>query len=155
MSANSESQLQQDLLNRVKARRASIDAYVRRIEPRADRQANLSIISSGVAAALTAGPAIGGTRFSTSLQHLLALPDDSLVWQSLCLLAAVVSVVAAVSTSLYKSRDLASQLSKAETAASQLEGLETLLEFGQLPVAEAVKLYQQYVSGIPFIPEQA
>jgi MFS family permease len=148
-----EGRLRQELLGRIRMRRASIDAFLREQEPRADRQANLSIISSAVAAALTAGPALGGTKFTETAQHALALPQDSLVWQLLCLAAAIVSIVAAVSSTLYKSRDTATRLSKAEAANAQLEGLETVVEFGALPFEEAVKQFQQYVAVIPYVPE--
>ena len=68
--------------------------------------------------------------------------------------AQVASLVAVIATNLYKSGDLASRLSRAEAASAQLEGLEALVEFGRLPVDEAVKLYQQYVATIPYIPDQ-
>jgi hypothetical protein len=44
-------------------------------------------------------------------------------------------------------------LSAAEAANAELEGLMTLLEFGHLPVEEAVKLYQQYAVKIPFVED--
>jgi hypothetical protein len=35
----------------------------------------------------------------------------------------------------------------------ELEGLSLLLEFGQLPIDDAVKLYQQYTAKIGFIAD--
>jgi len=35
----------------------------------------------------------------------------------------------------------------------ELEGLSTLLEFGHLSVEDGVKLYQQYVTKIPFVDD--
>ena len=42
-----------------------------------------------------------------------------------------------------------------EACNAGLKGLETLAEFGQLSVNEAVKLYQQYITGIPFIQDHS
>ncbi len=144
----------QQLLDRIKAKRASITAFVRELDMSGDRQTNLSIICSAVATALTAGPALGGTSFSGGAAKALALPDDSLVWRILCLGAMVLSLVATISLNLYKSHDVAGRLSKAEAASAGLEGLETLIEFGQISVVEAAKLYQQYVAEVSFIPDK-
>jgi len=152
---SADPELRKELLERIKERRASINAFVRDLEPRGEREVNLSIICSAVAAVLTAGPAFGGTKLTTGLQQALTLPDDSIIWRLLCLSATVASVVAAILTNLYKSNDVANRLSKAEACNAGLEGLETLVQFGQIPVDQAVKQYQQYVTGIPFIPEQS
>jgi hypothetical protein len=150
---NTDPELRKELLERINTRRASINAFIHDLEPRGVRQTNTSIICSALAAVLTAGPAFGGTSLSAGLQRALALPNDAIVWRFLCLAATIASLVAAISTNLYKSNDVAGRLSKAEAANAGLEGVETLLEFGQVPIDQAVKLYQQYVTEIPFIPE--
>jgi hypothetical protein len=147
-----ETDERRQLLARIKAKRASVRAFVRQLEPLGDRETNVSIICSAVAAVLTAGPAIGGTSFTGAIQGAFALHDDAPVWRLLCLTAMAVSVVAAISTNLYKSHDVAGRLSKAEACNAGLEGLETLVEFGQIQLGDALKLYQQYVAGVPFIP---
>jgi hypothetical protein len=42
---------------------------------------------------------------------------------------------------------------KAEACHAALEGLETLVHFGQIPLSEAVTQYQQQIAQIPFVPE--
>jgi hypothetical protein len=42
-----------------------------------------------------------------------------------------------------------------EAARTELEGLSTLLEFGHLSVEDGVKLYQQYITKIPFVDDAA
>jgi hypothetical protein len=139
------------LLERIQAKRASIRAFVGELEPRGARLNNLSIISSAVAAALTAGPALGGERFTAGVKGAVGIWDESLVWRSLCLAAMIISIVAAISSNLYKSHEVASRLANAQACNAELEGLETLVQFGQIPVKEAVGLYQQYITRIPFI----
>jgi hypothetical protein len=146
--------VRQELLARIRAKRASIAAYVGQLEPRGTRLMNLSIICSALAAVLTAGPALGGEDFTGSAQRLMLLADDALVWQVLCLAATVAALGAVVATNLYKAGDLPARLSRAEAASAQLEGLEALVEFGRLPVEAAVTLYQQYVAAIPALPDQ-
>ena len=142
-----------ELLERIRTRRATISAYVRQLDVRGARLTNLSIVCSAVVTALTAGPALGGTRFTDVTATVLNIPEDSLVWRGLCFLAMILSIVAAVATNLYKSHDVAARLAKAEACNVALEGLETQIEFGQLSLAEAVKQYQQHVAEIPFVHE--
>lgn len=143
-----------ELLGRIQARRASIRAYVSDLGARGTRLTNLSIICSAVVTALTAGPALGGTRFSDGAAILFSLPSDSMVWRGLCFIAMILSIVAAVATNMYKSQDVAARLAAAEACNAGLEGLETLVQFGQISVADAVKQYQQYIARIPFVHDQ-
>ena len=143
-----------ELLERIRARRGSIRTYVRDLEPRGVRLTNLSIVCSAIVTALTAGPALGGAQFTESSARLFSISDDSLVWRLLCFAAMVLSLVAAIATNLYKSHDIATRLAKAEACSAALEGLEALVEFGRLPLTDAVKQYQQAVADIPFIHEE-
>jgi len=146
--------LRQDLLWRIEARRASIQAYLREHRPRTRRRATITIVLSSLAALFTAGPALGGEPFAESVQETLGLVSDSTVWRSLCLLALLVSVGAAILTNLGKAQDDVARLSSAEAANTELEGLAGLMHFGHLSVADGVKLYQQYIVKIPFVDDQ-
>ena len=147
-----ELKARRQLLAQIKARRTEIEAFLGRTRPRRNRLGNISVASSAMAALFTAGPALGGPPLTKTVGTSLDIPAGW-VWQSLCLLAFVVSVVAAVTTNLLKSSDLANQVSSAEACKVDLECLSTSLQFRQLPVNEAVDLYQQYVAKIPFIHE--
>jgi len=142
------------LVRRIKARRRMVDDYLRAARPRADRLTWVCIVSSALAAALTAGPAIGGARFTGEVVDVLDVSGGApAVWRPLCLLAMVVSIIAAISANLAKARNAESRIVSAEACNAELEGLLTLVEFHQLPLDEAVKLYQQYVTRIPFVPD--
>ena len=142
-----------DLMARIEARRAAAQAFLRHHRPRIRRRANLTVVLSALAAAFTAGPAIGGETFAESVQNTLGLTSDSYVWRTLCLAALLVSVGAAVLTNMGKSHDDVARLSAAEAANAELESLGALLQYGHLPVQEAVKLYQQYSVKIPFVDD--
>ena len=144
-----------DLLTRIEARRAGVQAYLRENRPRIRRRANVTIVLSSLSAAFTAGPALGGESFAVSVQNGLGLSTDSIVWRVLCLFALLVSVSAAVLANIAKSTDADARLSTAEAANAELEGLATLLQFGHLSVDDGVKLYQQYAVKIPFVPDLA
>jgi hypothetical protein len=153
MGDNDDARL--ELIGRIEARRASIDAFVRRVRPRNIRLANIGIISSSAAAVFTVGPAFGGASFAGAVQRGLSLSNDSIVWRSLCLAATLVALVAAISAQLGKSQEMTSQLSAAEACNAELEGLQTLLEFAQLSVRDAVELYRTYIVKISFIEEES
>jgi hypothetical protein len=145
--------LRSELIARIEGRRAAVRAYLHENEPRVRRRSNLTVVLSALAAVFTVGPAVGGETFSRGVQRALGLSTDSLVWRFLCLATLLVSVAAAILTNLAKSQDTMSRLSTVEAAGAELEGLATLLEFGQLPLPDAVKLYQQYTAKIPFVED--
>ncbi len=149
-----EARDRQRLVARIRARRADIRAFVRRVEPRATRLANVTIIASALVTAFTAGPALGGEKFTTGVQGATHLGSDALVWRTLCFGAVICSLVSIIATNMAKGRDVANQLNKAEACNAALEGLETRLEFGDLAVADGLDQYQQHLAEIPFIPER-
>jgi hypothetical protein len=148
-----DTDLRRDLLWRIEARRGSIQAFLRAHRPRTRRRATITVVLSSLAALFTAGPALGGEPFAESVQDSLGLASDSYVWRTLCLLALVVSVGAAVLTNLGKAQDDVARLSSAEAANTELEGLSGLMQFGHLSVEDGVKLYQQYIVKIPFVDD--
>lgn len=149
---NNEDELQQKLLNKIKARRESITIFVRELDRRAVRLTNLSIICSALTTALTAAPAMGGTNFIEGMQFL-GMSNDPPVWRIVCFAAMFLSLAAAISTNMYKSHDMAARIAKAQASSVLLEGLEASVEFGQFSVQEAMKLYSQYIADIPFIQD--
>ena len=145
--------LRRDLLWRIEARRASIQAYLRGHRPRTRRVATITVVLSSLAALFTAGPALGGQPFAESVQNSLGLASDSYVWRTLCFLTLLVSIASAVLVNLGKANDDVAKLSSAEAANTELEGLTGLLEFGHVSLEDGAKLYQQYIVKIPFVDE--
>lgn len=141
------------LSRRIRDRRRTVDAYLRRARPRAERLTYASVVSSALAAALTAGPGLGGAAFTTTVSETLNLEGAPQIWQPLCLLATVVSVIAAISANLSKSKNAEARIVQAEACNAELEGLQALVEFRQCSVEDAVVMYQQYVAKIPFVEE--
>ena len=145
--------VRRDLLARIAAKRAGVQAHLREHRPKTRRRANATVVLTSLAAAFTAGPAVGGERFAGGVAESLGLGSNSIVWRVLCLAAVLVSVAAAVLTNLGKSQDDAVKLSTAEAVDDELEGLSLLVEFGHLPVEDAVKLFQQYTAKAGFIDD--
>ena len=148
-----QTDLRQDLLERISARRAGIDAFLRAQRPKVRRRSTAMLTLTSASAVFTAGPALGGVPFAEAVRNTLGLSTGSVVWRVLCLLALLVSVTAALLTNVSKPQDAVAQLSAVEAAGAELEGLSTLLEFGHLSVEDGVKLYQQYVTKIPFVED--
>jgi MFS family permease len=146
--------LRRDLLSRIDTRQTAVNQFLRTNRPGIRRRANLTIMLSSLAAVFTAGPALGGENFSGGIQKIFGLSSDSYVWRTLCLLALLVSVGAAVMTNLAKSHEATlNRLTTAEAAKAELEGLATLVQFGHLSVEEAAKLFHHYSTKIPFVDD--
>jgi hypothetical protein len=145
----------QELLDQITHRRASIDEWLRANRPRSSRLSTIGIVSSALAAVFVAGPALGGEQFTGGTAEALSLDTSTPVWRVLCLLGLIASVVSAIATNLQKSQDLAARITAAESCDTDLEGLETLLRFGQISTEDAVNLYRGYVTRIPHVDEPA
>lgn len=143
----------QRLSERIDQKQQAIRTYIGRERPRRNRLSNISIVGSALAAMLTAGPAVGGTGFTEAIQGIFSLKEDSVVWRFLCLAAVIFSVAAALATNFANSRALGEKVSAAESANAQLEGLQLSLNFGNLAVEDALKLYQQAVAPVAFVED--
>ena len=142
---------QEQLLHHIEQRRQEVCAYLRRAKPRAERLTLTSIISSALAAVLTAGPALGGPGFTASVGEELGLHGAAAIWRPLCLLAMVVSVVAAITANLSKSRNVEARIMAAEICNTELDLLATFLILDQVPLSEAAQMYQQSSTKVPFV----
>ena len=146
--------LKQKLLDKIKARRAAINGYASALEQRGVRLANLSIVCTTATTVLAAGPALGGTKFTDGASSLLGLTSNSIVWQVLCLLAVILSIIASFINNMNKPTESNSRLTKAQTSSILLEKLEMALEFNQVTVEAAAKQFQDYFTELPFIPDK-
>jgi hypothetical protein len=137
------------LLANIKTKRREIAEYLAKTEPRNLRLINFSIVCGAVAAALTAGPGIGGGGFIDSAKNLVSFGIP--IWQVLCLAATILSVLAVVANGKLKAHDLTVKIAGARGCNSKLEGLQFMLETGQVDVEHATPLYMQYLTEIPHV----
>ena len=141
------------LLARIQERRATIDEFLDRMRPRNSRLATVGLLSSTLSGAFTIGPGIGGDSFSQSVQNTAGLSASSQVWQILCLGSLAMSGIAAFCNNSLRSTNVVTQIAGAEAAYLELDGLATMLEFGDISLETAVKRYQECMSRVPFIQE--
>ncbi len=135
------------LVKRIRDRRRNIRSFIDELEPRGVRLTNFNIVCGGIATLLTATPAIFGKAVTD-------LVNTSVVTgRMLFALAALFSLMSTIAANLYKSHDMASRLAKAQSCDAKLEGLETLLELGQIPLKEAATQYTRLISEISFISD--
>jgi hypothetical protein len=74
-----DAEVRQELLERIRARRVGVSRFVENLNARGARLTNVSIVCSAIVTVLTAGPALGGTRFTDATADMLNLPDNALV----------------------------------------------------------------------------
>jgi len=137
------------LLTKIRTKRQQLADYIDKSEPRNLRLINYSIISGALAAALTVGPGIGGVDFIDSANNVASFGIP--IWQILCLIATVLSVSAVIINGMLKSHDMTSKITSARICDAKLEGLETMLELGQISLEQATPLYTQYLADIPHV----
>lgn len=134
------------LLKKIKTKRQELEDYLARNESRHSLLINSSIVFGALTAVLTAGPGVGGTEFIDIAKNVISFGIP--VWQFLCLLAAILSVLAVIANGMLKSQNLTFKIASARSCSSKLEGLEALLELRQMDVKQAAPLYTQYISEV-------
>lgn len=137
------------LLEKIRTKRREVADYLKKNEPRQSRLIITSIVAGALAAALTAGPGVGGSGFIEAAKEVISFGIP--VWQVLCLLATFLSMAAVITNGMLKSNDITSKISQARGCDAKLEGLETMLELQQIDLQQAASLYTQYLTEIPHI----
>jgi hypothetical protein len=125
-----------DILGRIRAKRAEVERFLAAAVPRKRRLLDTTIVGGSLAAALTAGPAVGGPSFTAWLTMAMGLTSPS--WRLLCGAASAASIMATVATQLLKSNNIEQNIGRARSARAKLEVLETSLTLGQLDTRQAV-----------------
>jgi MFS family permease len=132
-----------EVLNRIRAKRAQIERFLARAQPRKRRLLNTTIVGGTLAAALTAGPAVGGQTFTAWLTQIAGLQSPS--WRLLCAGAAISSLLAAVATQMLKSTHLEEHVARAQTCRARLEVLDVALLMQHIDVSQATGEYLKCV----------
>jgi hypothetical protein len=132
-----------ELLGLIRQKRGRIDAYLSAARPRRERLLNTTIIGGTLAAALTAGPAVGGQGFTSWLTAALGLMSPS--WRVLCGLATVCSVLATLATQLLKSHNVEEHVVRAQSCRAKLEVLEVGVTLGHIDPPHATTEYLKCV----------
>ncbi len=138
-----------ELVSRIRQKRASLEAFLAGARPRKRRLLNVTIVGGTLAAALTAAPAVGGQSFTAWLTAALGLASPS--WRLLCAAASVSSVMATVATQLLKSQNLEEHVTRAQGCRAKLEVLEVGLSLGQVNTQQATTEYLKCVEDASFL----
>jgi MFS family permease len=138
-----------DLVNRIRQKRTQLEAFLGVARPRKRRLLNTTIVGGTLAAALTAGPAVGGPSFTAWLTAALGLTSPS--WRVLCGAASVCSVLATVATQLLKSNNIEEHVTRAQGCRAKLEVLEAGLTLGQIDARQATTEYLKCVEDAAFL----
>lgn len=139
----------EELAGRIRQKRAELDAFLSAARPRKRRLLNTTIVGGTLAAALTAGPAVGGASFTAWLTMALGLTSPS--WRLLCAAASVSSIMATVATQLLKSHNIEEHVARAVGCRAKLEALDLGLALGQLDLRQATTEYLKCVEDAAFL----
>jgi MFS family permease len=140
-----------ELLSRIRKKRGDLEAFLSSAQPRKRRLLNTTIVGGSLAAALTAGPAVGGPSFTAFLTGALGLTSPS--WRLLCAAASVSSIAATVATQLLKSNHVEENVARAQGCRAKLEVLDLGLAMGQIDAKQAAAEYLKCVEDSAFLTE--
>jgi hypothetical protein len=141
------------LRQRIHEKKSQIRVYLSRAEARSTWLTIGSIVCSGLAGLLTAGPAAGGPPLTQALTQALGTSAETAPsWRLLCAAAALLSFLGATALTIYKVQDLANRVAKLQAASARIEALETFLETTNLSMQSATDQYIQVLQDVPFVP---
>ena len=138
-----------EILARIRAKRAQVDGFLTAAVPRKRRLLNTTIVGGSLAAVFTAGPAVGGQPFTAWLTGALGMMSPS--WRLLCGAASVASITATIATQLLKSNNIEQNVGRAQSARAKLEVLETGVLLGQIDPQQAVAEFLKSVEDTAFL----
>jgi hypothetical protein len=138
-----------ELAARIRDKRGQLERFLATARPKKRRLINTTIIGGSIAAALTAGPAVGGPSFTTWLTGTLGLTSPS--WRLLCAAASVSSLTATVATQLLKSHNIEEHVTRAQGCRAKLEVIEVGLAAGQIDAKQATAEYLKCVEEAAFL----
>jgi hypothetical protein len=128
-----------DLSLLISKTRDKVTTYLTHARARQRRLLNIAIVASAVATGLAAPLAIGGKDVSDPLSAARGFP----IWQLVCALVAVCSLLAAVATQLLKSQN--QRVARAESVQARLGVLDMGRTTGSLTPAQVSTEYAAYV----------
>ncbi|GAB6898934.1 hypothetical protein [Kineosporia succinea] len=137
------------LLERIGQRREEVEAYLAEKRPLVKRLQRITVLSSAVSAVAAAGPGIGGSALTDTLEDFFGLPASLEIWRVLCLVAMLLAGAAAFSARTLGSDELTQGIVGATALSKELEDLATLVEFGQVDVDAAVELLRGISARVP------
>jgi MFS family permease len=138
-----------ELLQRIREKRVAVDRFLAATQPRKRRLLNTTIVGGTLAAALTAGPAVGGASFTAWLTQTLSLRSPS--WRLLCAAASISSVLATVATQLLKTNNIEEHVAQAQSCRAKLEVLDVAITLGQLDTAQATGEFLRCLEAASFL----
>lgn len=138
-----------DLLALIRSKHIQVKGYLKSVAVQRQRLVNLNLLTGGVSALLTAGPALGGKTLATWLSAVLGLALPA--WQLLCGVAALSSLLATMSTQWIKSHQLDDRVLKAQALLARLEALEAALLSGSTDSQRAMADYSQCIESGAFM----
>jgi hypothetical protein len=137
------------LIGQIREKRSRLERFISRNLPRKRRLLNVTIVGGTLAAALTAGPAVGGQSFTQWLTKTLELASPA--WQLLCAAAAACSLTATVATQLLKSQNVEEHVARAQSCRAKLEVLDVGLTTGMVDAKQAAAEYLRCVEETAFL----
>jgi hypothetical protein len=138
-----------ELLDRVRSKRAEVDKYLEFNSRRRCLLVNLVIIAGALAALLTAPPAVGGKPFTDWLQQLFHSSEPA--WRFLCLFACLASLVSVIAIQIQKSNNYEEHIVRAQGLRAALEVLEVSVTCGSLTIHEATSQFLKCLEDSSFM----
>ena len=137
------------LVAQIREKRAQLERFIAKTLARKRRLLNVTSAGGTLAAALTAGPAVGGQPFAAWLKGAfdLAVP----AWQLLCGAATAFSVASTVAMQRLKSQNLEEYVRRAQGCRAKLEVLEVGLATGAMDTKQATAEYLRCVEEAAFL----
>jgi hypothetical protein len=141
----------QRLLSLIAAQQQSCRQYLAKVRPRFAALTILNLATGALAAAVAAGPGIGGSSFVDHAQFQLNVSDGDLLYQVLCAIAFAMSLTAVITANIIRAHDFSAKIAAAEGCYSDLECLRVQLLFATVSLTRGAEIFAKAAARVPFV----
>ena len=140
------------LLNLIADQQKACRSYLAKAKPRLATLTFLNLAAGALAAAVAAGPALGGSSLLDTVQVRLDIGNDDLLYQVICAVAFVMSLISVITANIIRAYDFSARVAAVEGCCSELDSLRIQLLFSAISSTRGAELVAKAAARVPFIP---
>ena len=141
----------QRLLRLIAAQQKACRSYLAKVKPQFTALTYVNLVAGALAAAVAAGPALGGSGLLDQVQVQLNVGSEDLIYQGLCAIAFVMSLASVITANIIRARDFSSRIAVVEGCYAELDSLRIQLMFARVSSNRGAEIVAKAAARVPFV----
>jgi hypothetical protein len=141
----------QHLLHLITMQQKACRSYLAKVKPRFAVLTVTNLAAGALAAAVAAGPALGGANLLDTVQAQLNVSTEDLLYQLVCAIAFVMSLTSVITANVLRAYDYSARVSAVEGCCAELDSLRIQLLFSAISSARGAEMVAKVAARVPFV----